>query len=250
MYWGSELAGKTRTSTHELGDFDSLCVENNVKWLLNQVNSSRTHVVDWAETTIVGKVLRNGAVARHVHKQVRHPDDVPILFSHYTCQRTADEARQTVIFKMMSLNPNAVYLFTLAVDGLNVRGFEYAQTMRQTVRGPMNSNVSLLEEWATSGKERTKILQFMYSFTCSVHATGCAHHTEFELLIPPADAGAVKVWASVYDTHHEAQPPDLALGKIAPIGSDDGEDLVARVALTLSLGSGSCPDEVANTDLT
>ena len=248
MYWGSELARKTRTSTHELDDFDSLCVENNVEWLLNHVNSSCTHVVDWAETTIGGKVHRDGAVARLVHKQVRHPDDVPIPFSHYTCQRTADEARQTVIFKIMSLDPNAVYLFTLDVDGLNVRGFGYNQTMRQTVRGPLNSNVlnsnvSLLEEWATSGKERTKILKFMYSFTCSVHATGCAHHTEFEFLLPSADAGAVKV--SVYDTHHEAQQSDRALGKITPIGSDDGEDLLARVSLTLSLGSKPCPDEVA-----
>jgi hypothetical protein len=244
MYWGSELAKKTRTSTHELDDFDSLCEENNVEWLLNHVNSSRTHVVDWAETTIGGKVHRDGAVARHVHKQVRHPDDLPIPFSHYICQRTADEARQTVIFKIISLDPNAVYLFTLEVDGLNVRGFEYAQTIRQTVRGPMNSNVSLLEEWATSGKERTHILKFMYAFTCSVYATGCAHDTEFEFLLPPADAGAMKVLASVYDTHHESQQSDQALGKISPIGSDDGEDLLTRVLLTLSLGSKSCPDEV------
>jgi GR25 family glycosyltransferase involved in LPS biosynthesis len=242
MYWGSELARKTRTSMHELDSFNSLCIENDAEWRLNRkeipVHSSLYHLVVGAETTIVGKVHHfynhDATVARQLRRQVRHPDEVPVAIHFGTCQRTEDGARQAVIYKIRPLDPSAVYLFTLELKGLNV-------ISGQTVRGPMKSNFELLEEWETSGeKKKTKILRFMYAFTCSqeeqgasAHETVCSHHTEFELLLPPADAGAVTALASVYDTHHDVQRPE------------DGRDLLARTSRIVSRGSGSCPDEVA-----
>ncbi len=158
---------------------------------------------------------------------------MPVAINLGTCQRTEDDARQTVIYTIRRLDPSAVYLFTFELNGLNV-------ISGQTVRGPINSNVELLEEWETSGKKRTNILRFMYAFTCSqeekgasVHETECSHHTEFELLLPPADSGAVTALASIYDTHHDVQRPE------------DGRDLLARIARIVPRGSGSCPDELA-----
>lgn len=158
---------------------------------------------------------------------------MPVAIHLSTCQRTEDDARQTVIYTIRRLDPSAVYLFTLELNGLNV-------ISGQTVRGPINSNLEVLEEWETSGKKRTKILRFMYAFTCSqegkgatAHEIECSHHTEFELLLPPADSGAVTALASIYDTHHDVQRPE------------DGQDLLARIARIVVRGMGSCPDEVA-----